>query len=68
MASLDAARYTLAKQGAALADKALDAAAKLRGVLVKFEGLRLLDESCVGKNGVAGFAATRCVRKALPWN
>ena len=67
MASLDAARYTLAKQGAALADKALEAAAKLRGVLGKFEGLRLLDESCVGKNGVAGFDATKVTVNTAAW-
>lgn len=67
MASLDAARYTLAKKGAALADKALDAAAKLRGVLGKFEGLRLLDESCVGKNGVAGFDAAKVTVNTAAW-
>ena len=58
---------TLAKKGAALADKALDAAAKLRGVLAKFEGLRILDESCVGKNGVAGFDATKVTVNTAAW-
>lgn len=67
MASLDAARYTLAMQGEALAEKALAAAGKLRAVLHSFNGLRLLNESCVGANGVAGFDAAKVTVNTAAW-
>lgn len=67
MASIDAARCTLATQGAALADKALDAAVRLRSVLGAFAGLRLLDGSCVGHNGIAGFDLTKVTVNTAAW-
>lgn len=67
MASLDAARYTLAVQGEKLADKALAAAEKLRSLLKNFEGLRLLDDSCIGSNGVAGFDKTKVMVNTAAW-
>ena len=67
MASLDAARYTLATQGAELAEKALAAAAKLRDLLGSFAGLRLLDANCVGTNGVAGFDLTKVTVNTAAW-
>lgn len=67
MASLDAARYTLAVQGEKLADKALAGAEKLRSLLAKFEGLRLLDDSCIGSNGVAGFDETKVTVNTSKW-
>lgn len=49
MASIDAARYTLAVQGEKLIERALTAAEKLRKCLSKFAGLKLLDAGCTGK-------------------
>ncbi len=67
MASLDAARYTLAVHGEKLGDMALAAAEKLRSLLKKFEGLRLLDDSSIGRNGVAGFDKTKVTVNTAAW-
>lgn len=67
MASIDAARYTLAMQGEMLIDKALTAAGKLRAVLSEFDGLRLLDSNCIGKNGVAGFDPAKVTVNTAAW-
>ncbi len=67
MASLDAARYTLAVEGGQLAERALASAGRLREVLGGFKGLRLLDGSCTGKNGAAGFDAAKVTVNTAAW-
>lgn len=67
MASIDAARYTLAVQGEKLIERALAAAEKLRSCLSKFAGLKLLDADCTGKNGIAGFDCTKVTVNTAAW-
>lgn len=67
MASIDAARYTLAVQGEKLIERALAAAEKLRSCLSKFAGLKLLDAGCIGKNGIAGFDCTKVTVNTAAW-
>lgn len=67
MASIDAARYTLAVQGEKLIERALTAAEKLRKCLSKFSGLKLLDAGCAGKNGIAGFDCTKVTVNTAAW-
>lgn len=67
MASIDAARYTLAVQGEKLIERALAAAEKLRKCLSKFAGLKLLDVGCTGKNGIAGFDCTKVTVNTAAW-
>ena len=67
MASIDAARYTLAVQGDKLIERALTAAEKLRKCLSKFSGLKLLDTYCTGKNGIAGFDCTKVTVNTAAW-
>lgn len=67
MASIDAARYTLAVHGEKLIERALAAAEKLRSCLSKFAGLKLLDAGCTGKNGIAGFDCTKVTVNTAAW-
>lgn len=67
MASLDAARYTLAVRGEGMIAEALAAAGRLRALLKEFQGLRLLDESCIGNNGVAGFDPGKVTVNTAAW-
>lgn len=59
MASLDAARFQLGTQGEEMCKAALQAALQLTELFAMFPEVIVLDKSCVGKNGVAGFDPTK---------
>lgn len=67
LASLDAARFQLARYGRQMVEQAVAAADRLRQVLKNFDGLRLLDANCVGSNGVAAFDRTKVTVNVANW-
>lgn len=67
MASLDAARGQMAANGEKLVQGALSAAQALRQRLESFDGLRVLDASCVGRNGVFALDLTKVTVNVAAW-
>lgn len=67
LASLDAARFQLASCGRQMSEQAVAAADRLRLLLQSFDGLRLLNEDCVGSNGIAAFDRTKVTVSVADW-
>jgi lysine decarboxylase len=61
LASLDGARRQLALHGEQLLHEALEAIAVARAKLETIEGIRLVDASLVGRDGIAGYDPMRIV-------
>src|SRR5205807_10623010 len=61
MASLDAARRQLSIHGEALLERTIEAAATARAAIASVPGCAVVDESFVGRPGIAGWDPLRIV-------